>query len=270
MLTLGSPSTTLPVSCWDRSWFPISGEDRRVYRERPSRVPGAFVWNSSVTEGQQTRVLPDGCMDFIWVGGRVMIAGPDTQAVIYSTGTRAQVTGLRFAPGFAPGVIGIPAHEFTDTRAFLDEVWPAAVVDQLVDQLHRSQDPGLVLENLALRRYDDTHDPTVAQIVRHVRNGSNTASIAEAVGFSERQLHRRCLKAFGYGAKRLARILRMERALDLARNGMAFAQAASDAGYADQSHLARDVLELAGLSLSQLLAESGRSANSSTELPSGS
>ena len=35
-------------------------------------------------------------------------------------------------------------------------------------------------------------------------------------GDAERHLHRRCLDAFGYGAKTLTRILRMNRALDLA------------------------------------------------------
>jgi hypothetical protein len=50
-----------------------------VYRERPSRLRGAFVWTSIVNE-DETRVLPDGCMDLIWTDCNVLIAGPDTRA----------------------------------------------------------------------------------------------------------------------------------------------------------------------------------------------
>jgi AraC-like DNA-binding protein len=40
--------------------------------------------------------------------------------------------------------------------------------------------------------------------------------LARATGLSERQLYRRCLAAFGYGPAVLARILRLQRALQLA------------------------------------------------------
>jgi AraC-like DNA-binding protein len=66
-------------------------------------------------------------------------------------------------------------------------------------------------------------------------------------------LHRRSLTAFGYGPKTLARILRLQRALALARKGVPFAETAARAGYADQAHLARDVRELAGMPLGQLV-----------------
>jgi len=208
-------------------------------------------------------------MDLIWVGGQVMIAGPDRRASVYTGRAGARLTGLRLAPGFAPSVIGMPASEFTDRRVLLAEVWPASAVDSLVDRLGLSVDPGTGLEDLVLGR-GLTPDPTVVEIVRQVRRGESIASVAEAVGYSDRQLHRRCLEAFGYGAKRLARILRLERALELARQGARYADTASVAGYADQAHLARDVSELAGVTLSQLLAESGNGEYRSTELPSGS
>ena len=72
------------------------------------------------------------------------------------------------------------------------------------------------------------------------------------MGLNERRLHRRCLAAFGYGPKTLARILRMNRAVDLARAGTPFATVAVAAGYADQAHLARDVRALAGVPLGLL------------------
>ncbi|OMI40139.1 AraC family transcription regulator [Streptomyces sparsogenes DSM 40356] len=67
-------------------------------------------------------------------------------------------------------------------------------------------------------------------------------------------MHRRSLAAFGYGPKTLARVLRLNRALDAARAGTAFAEVAALAGYADQAHLAREVKALTGVPLGRLLA----------------
>lgn len=80
------------------------------------------------------------------------------------------------------------------------------------------------------------------------------SEVAATVGLSERQLHRRSLAAFGYGPKTLTRVLRLNRALTLARGGVPYAEVALVAGYADQAHLAREVRALAGLPLSRLLA----------------
>ena len=241
-----------------------------MYEERPSRIPGAFVWHS-VTGGEPVRVLPDGCMDFLWSADGITIAGPDTHAHVFTRRPGVSLTGLRFAPGFAPRVIGAPAHAFTNERVPLDAVWHASLVRQIEDELAASAEPGATLEKLALdtRGPGDAHEGLVDRIVDRLRAAMPVARIANEVGLSSRQLHRRCLDAFGYGPKTLARVLRMTEALEMARAGLSFADAAARAGYADQSHLSRDVRELAGIPLGQLVGDSS-AANRSTELPSGS
>ena len=84
--------------------------------------------------------------------------------------------------------------------------------------------------------------------------------MADRLGLSERQLRRRCLPVFGYGPRRLARILRMNRAVAAALAGRPLADVAYDCGYADQAHLCRDVLDLAGATPTELLAELAPSA----------
>jgi AraC-like DNA-binding protein len=219
-----------------------------------------------------TRVLPDGCLDLLWTGSAVLIAGPDTRAELHHAAPGSLMVGLRFAPGFGPQAIGVPAVQLTDQHVPLDAAWSPATARQLADQLHASGDPGSVLEEYTQQRArgDDEQNRRLHHIVQQARLGTRTSSIAEAVGLTERQLHRRCLSAFGYGSKTLTRIFRMTRAIELAGAGTAFADTAQRSGYADQAHLARDVLDLAGVSLGQLLAEAGRNAKSSTELPSGS
>ncbi|HVY40885.1 MAG TPA: DUF6597 domain-containing transcriptional factor [Polyangia bacterium] len=44
------------------------------------------------------RVIPDGCMDLLFVDGRLMFAGPDTQAVELEPRIGARIAGVRFRP----------------------------------------------------------------------------------------------------------------------------------------------------------------------------
>ena len=83
--------------------------------------------------------------------------------------------------------------------------------------------------------------------------GPQVDEVSHAFGLSSRQLHRRSLVAFGYGPKLLARILRMQRSIALARTGLTFAETAALAGFADQGHQARDVRDLAGVPLGDLI-----------------
>ncbi|MGH3823945.1 MAG: helix-turn-helix domain-containing protein [Pseudonocardiaceae bacterium] len=90
-------------------------------------------------------------------------------------------------------------------------------------------------------------------VLRQLRAGSSVAMTADALGWTERTLHRRCLEAFGYGPSVLRRILRFRMALRLAGKGVPFAVTAARSGYADQAHLAREVGALAGVPLGQLV-----------------
>jgi transcriptional regulator GlxA family with amidase domain len=116
-------------------------------------------------------------------------------------------------------------------------------------------DPAAALEAVAVRRAADAEppDPRLGAVVAALAAGRAVAPTAEEVGWSARQLHRRALEAFGYGPKTLARVLRLQRALSLARDGLPAAEVAAVTGYADQAHLAREVRELAGAPLGSLL-----------------
>jgi len=85
--------------------------------------------------------------------------------------------------------------------------------------------------------------------------------LAEDLGLSERQLRRRFQAAVGYGPKTLQRILRLRRfrvragaGADAGHAPLSLAEAAFDAGYADQAHLARECRALTELSAGELIA----------------
>ncbi|MGW0820184.1 helix-turn-helix domain-containing protein [Streptomyces sp. NPDC002845] len=227
-----------------------------MYVERASRLKGAVVWtNTPSGNGPGVgRVLPDGCMDLLWHEGRLMVAGPDTRAHV-TEGAPSAWAGVRFYPGTAPALLGVPAHELRDRRVDLGDLWPAAEVRHLTARVNAAADPALGLEEVALRRAADAEppDPLLRQVVAALDTGRPVAATADELGLGARQLHRRSLAAFGYGPKTLARVLRLQRALGLARGGVPFAETAARSGFADQAHLARDVRELAGAPLGELL-----------------
>ncbi|WP_407111430.1 helix-turn-helix domain-containing protein [Streptomyces sp. DSM 116494] len=225
-----------------------------MYRERASRLTGAVVWTNSPSGSGEGRVLPDGCMDLLWKEGRLLVAGPDTRAHV-TGGPPVTWTGIRFPPGTAPALLGVPAHELRDRRVDLADLWPAADVRRLTDRVDAADDPVRGLEDLALRLAAETAppDPLLGRLVAALAEGRPVAATADELGVGARQLHRRSLTAFGYGPKTLARILRLRRALALAGAGVPFAETAIRGGYADQPHLAREVRDLTGLSLGELL-----------------
>ncbi|MCF3120041.1 helix-turn-helix domain-containing protein [Streptomyces arenae] len=241
-----------------------SGGAHAGYRERPSRLTGAVVWTRAATRapGEALPVLPDGCMDLLWTEGRLFVAGPDTHAhvpAIRDTGGR--FVGIRFYPGTAPAFLGVPAHELRDQRVELADLWTAAEARRLAERVDGAGDPMAVLEAVALERAADAGppDPLLAHVVRSLDAGRSVARTAADAGVNARLLHRRSLPAFGYGPKTLARVLRLQRALALARDGLPYADTAAVAGFADQAHLARDVKELTGRALGELLGGEARS-----------
>jgi AraC-like DNA-binding protein len=197
-------------------------------------------------------------MDLLWNEGRLLVAGPDTHA--YVTGSRpGSWAGVRFHPGTAPVLLGVPAHELRDRRVALTDLRPVSEVRRLTAQVNAAPDPASGLEEVALRWASDAGppDPLLRRLVTALDAGRPVAATADELGVTARRLHRRSLAAFGYGPKTLARVLRLQRALALARAGIPFAETAARSGFADQAHLARDVRELTGMPLGELLALSG-------------
>ena len=209
------------------------------------------MW-TRVADGTDAWILPDGCIDLIWDGTTLVTAGPDTGPHLASAPAGAPFSAVRFAPGTGAAALGVPADALRDQRTPLEELWHRTEVDATIERLHAG-DPIVVLEDVAAQRLRVAEpDPLAAPVVRLADAGLPVAEIADAVGLGERQLHRRSLAAFGYGPKVLARILRLQRALALARGGTPFSAAAAEAGYADQAHLAREVRSLGGASLGEL------------------
>jgi AraC-like DNA-binding protein len=223
-----------------------------AYREWTA-VPGAVQWESwSGPSPTPMLILPDGCLDLIWDGERLFVAGPDTTAQRFQGRPSTHTVALRFSGGLGPALLGVPADALTDRRVDLDQLWSAAAARRLAEQV--ADRPVAALgEWVRDRAGQATVDPLGARVAALAGAGTSVATMADRTGFSARQLHRRCLPLFGYGPRHLARVMRLLRALEQGRAGWPLADVAAGSGYCDQAHLSREVRALAGTTPTELL-----------------
>jgi len=230
------------------------------YRElappRPLRGEIECAWTAGVAAAapaESLDVLPDGCMDLIWTGQQLLVAGPDTGPQPTRREPGVLSAGLRFAPGRLPALLRLPAAEVRDRRAPLAEFHPA-LARQAQARLEQGEPPLPVLLGLTLALPGEPAERAVRAVAAELAAGASAAATADRLGWTERSLHRRCLAAFGYGPAVLRRVLRFRRAALLLYDGVPIAEAAAEAGYADQPHLSREVRALAGVAPSKIYA----------------
>ena len=220
------------------------------------------VWRGDL--GDAAMPLPDERLDLVWVDdGSLWLSGPETTSWSrgYAPGTTA--VGVGFKPGVGPPMLHLAASEVRDARVRLDELWGDRQARELAERVAaHPADCGRAGElESAVRRLAASARPVddVAFEVAARLNQPRPARVLElsrAIGLSERQLHRRCTAAFGYGPAVLARILRLQRALQLARSHQGpfrLAELAAAAGYFDQQHLAHEVRAIMGTTPTRLL-----------------
>jgi AraC-like DNA-binding protein len=215
----------------------------------------ACTWQRTVEAPGRQRVIPDGCVDLVWRDGMLGVAGPDTAAWLSPLAPAVPIVGLRLRPGAAGSALGLPASELRDARVALEEVWGRAATDiaERLDDAAGVDAQRRVLEEalLARRAAMEEPDPLVLAAAGVLgRPRSRVRAVSERLGVSDRQLLRRFQAAVGYGPKTLDRVLRLQRFL--ARAGAvgggdeSFARLAVELGYADQAHLTRECVVLAG------------------------
>jgi AraC-like DNA-binding protein len=235
------------------------------YREYapPAALASALscVWVSvtPAAGARATRVLPDACSDLVWRSGTgVTVAGPDTGPVLVQSPPGSVIAGVRFRPGAGGPALGLPLSVLLDQHldpADLPAALPGGQGAALVTQVHGGLAPGEALSRLVRLAGDMVTgappDPLVAAAGQHLaRTGARVGPVARDLGISERQLHRRCVAAVGYGPVLLRRVLRFRRFVSRVDAGPVpddLAGLAAETGYADQAHLTRESRELAGL-----------------------
>lgn len=247
----------------------------QVYVERlPVAVLDALVrtvWIQRIgPEPFRQRNLPTGGVELHCpVGSLPRLVGPLTGPSVDMLAPGTTLVGVRFRPGVAAAVFGLPASELVDLTLGLDEVWGPAAVD-LGERVGVAGAPEValrVVQDWLVARRVEAPDPLVSEVVRRSMPGraDPVAALGDQLGISGSQLRRRCLAAVGIGPKALQRTLRFQGFLALAQAaGMrppspddgGLAGLAALAGYADHAHLTRECVRLVGLAPRAFLGSS--------------
>jgi AraC-like DNA-binding protein len=221
----------------------------------------ACLWEQESPSGHAQRIVPDGCIDLIWLSEHeLVIAGADTGPRVQALAAGARSSGIRIRPGAAGSVLGVPACELRDRQVAAELVWTEPDAAALADRLAMAP-PDRRLELLAgaVARRGAQPDPLVLGAVGALTApAANVADVARQLGISERQLHRRMLAAVGYGPKLLARVARLRRLVALGDAPLAWR--ALDAGYASQAHMTEEVRRLTGTTPVRFLKDAALTA----------
>lgn len=204
----------------------------------------ACLWVNDALINRPHRVIPDGCVDLVWLGDRLVVAGPDTGPVLWEP-LGMPTCGIRLRPGAAGRVLGAPASEVRDQRTPAGWHWPDAAA--LTESLASADAAGRlrILAEAVLRRRAEPDLLVVAAGRRLAEPRAQVARVASDLGVSERHLIRRMTTAVGYGPKAFARVARLRRLIALPVGSLADRSYA--AGYASQAHMSDEVRRLTGL-----------------------
>jgi AraC-like DNA-binding protein len=209
------------------------------------------------------RVLPDGCADLIFdlTPGRetAFWVGTMTRTLVVEDAGPRHLVGLRFHPGGARGLLGLPLKELTDQRASFQSLTPG--VEEVLDQLLQDQSPrsDIVQRWLAPTLIPDNKFALVQSISRRVRQSRGKVrvkEIASSLGLSSQYLNRIMNDGVGVDLKTFCRIIRMRactQSLQATGSDVDWPAAAADFGFYDQSHMIHEFRDLVGLSPRQFL-----------------
>jgi AraC-like DNA-binding protein len=218
------------------------------------------------------RLVPSGTLDLVvnlhedvmriddpysGVGHRysgAVAAGAYGRYIEMSNHAEASLVGVHFRPGGALPFLGAPPGELADRHVDLETLWgrrPAVELRERLCAAATSTQRFTVLESALRSRLPDHvpgHPALPFALEQLARPGCTVRDVAASVELSRRRFIQVFTSEVGMTPKRLSRVLRFQRASELARRAEApdWGQLALACGYFDQSHLINEVGEFAG------------------------
>ena len=196
------------------------------------------VWHTVDTSDGTYIAAADACWDMIFTtladgGSRVLLSGPSSRptAVTYRTGNRS--VGIRFTQG-----------------SYFTHVEPHSMCDRTI-RLPVLADGGFQLAGRAWTMPDyDRVDLLLTAFESHGLLADDPVIAAALSGaepaLSARSVQRHFERITGQSPRNVRRVTRAREAVARLRAGEAITQVAYELGFADQSHLTREVKRLTG------------------------
>src|SRR5215469_2609283 len=236
---------------------------------RRARLPGVSMagFRASSVELVDMRVVPYPAITvFIDFGDALLVDDASGQrqrgsvvtglapgAVFRGLGRDIECLQVRRSPVVAHAALGASA-ETSGTVVALSDLW-GRDAERFYEQLRAaaSWDDRFTIAEAALARRQEVGravDPEVALAWRQMlasRGRARVEKLAAGAGWSRKRLWSRFRSQIGLTPKRAAQLVRFDHAVHRLAAGHSAALVAADTGYADQSHLHRDVMAFAGM-----------------------
>lgn len=162
---------------------------------------------------------------------------------------------IGLSPAGASELFGVPTADLAEGVLSLADVAGGRAAE-LVDRVAAAptwEARCATLDRLLSPRLGNGGD-TLADAAWQRLHHDRIPDVAAALGVSRRLLERVCRTRLGHSPGRIARTARFQRAAGLILRGLPLATVAARAGYADQPHLTRESVALAGLTPGALCA----------------
>lgn len=186
-------------------------------------------------------------------GSAVTGPGAGSGGAIVVRGEHVECVQVRLSPLIARAVLGADPAELDGAVVALDELWggEAGHIQERLAGTPSWQDRFALLDALIARRFPvgPPVDPEVAWAWRRIVGDHGLVrvdALADEVGWSRKRLWSRFSAQLGLGPKRAVKLVRFDHAAHRLVAGETAARVAAESGYADQSHLHRDVMAFTG------------------------
>jgi AraC-like DNA-binding protein len=225
-------------------------------------------WETHVTTGmlddQRTQArIPDGGTSLIFCvlpGGEshLVVLGPRTQASYYPGKDVPLTVNVRFRPGRARLLTGVPVSEIAGRTVPLSELWGPAGVrlhhELLADPAHAAERIEHALrERIAAQSTAEASSADLVSAATTMLTRERVRDTARKLSVSERHLRNLFTDTVGLSPKQLTRVNRVRTVLARAHRQRG-ALLATDIGYYDQSHMAAEFRAAMGIPLGAYIA----------------
>jgi AraC-like DNA-binding protein len=193
-----------------------------------------------------------------------MVAGPGlgSGGAVRARGENVECVQVRLSPAIARAVLDVSPADLDGTAVALDDLWgrEASRLRERLSEVSSWQDRFALTDALLARRHDagPPVDPEVAWAWQRIvvsRGLVRVDGLAAEVGWSRKRLWSRFRSQIGLPPKRAVKLVRFDHAAHRLVAGEGAARVAADAGYADQSHLHRDVVAFTGVTPATVAGE---------------
>jgi AraC-like DNA-binding protein len=193
-----------------------------------------------------------------------VVAGPGfgSGGAVWARGENVECVQVRLSPVIARAVLGVSPADLDGAVVALDDLWgrEASRIREQLGDVSSWQDRFALTDALLARRHEvgPPVDAEVAWAWDRIVGGRGRVRVdglAGEVGWSRKRLWSRFRSQLGLPPKRAVKLVRFDHAAHRLVAGEGAARVAADGGYADQSHLHRDVVAFTGVTPATVAGE---------------